>query len=49
MMAPGATFVFVTVMTKVKYCNVTPLISCNAVDYGYELEARLLFVFQFPN
>lgn len=47
-MAPGATFVSITAMTKIKHCNVTPLISCNVADYGYELNARLFFVFQFP-
>lgn len=46
MMAPGATFVSITAMTKIKHCNSTPLISCNVVDYGYELNA-LLFSFFF--
>lgn len=42
-MASGATFVSITAMTKIKHCNATPLISCNVVDYGYELNARLFF------
>lgn len=47
-MAPGATFVSIAAMTKIEHCNVTPSISCNVADYGYELNARLFFVFQFP-
>lgn len=43
MMAPGATFVSITAMTKIKHCNATPLISCNVVDYGYELNAQRFF------
>lgn len=45
MMAPGATFVSITAMTKIKHCNATPLISCNVVDYGYELNAQRFFFF----
>lgn len=48
-MAPGATFVSVVAMTKIKHCDTTPLISCNVEDYGYELNTQLFFVFQFPN
>ena len=44
MMASGTTFVSITVMTKIKHCNATPLISCNVADYGYELNARLFFL-----
>lgn len=43
MMAPGATFVSIVEMTKIKHCNATPLISCNVADYGYELNAQLFF------
>lgn len=48
MMAPGATFVSIRAMTKIKHCNSTPLISCNVVDYGYELNAQLFFFFCVP-